>query len=259
MRTTEAEARFIRAQGVTTAAADRRQYSALMFQPRVVGTIVAIGTALQRPWVFLALSAVLWWSSLVPSRNPFDAIYNRVVLPRRGGPPLGPAARPRRFAAGMAGTLALATGLTLLAGAATAAHVIEALLLVAVAAVVFGRFCAGSFMYSVLVGRTRRPRLTPPGSSPDSRRPAPHGRPDRRSSIAPGGISRPGTHWRRPARQVARAARLPGPVRGVHRLASWHWPTRHGRSSRLTTPRVLGSGAGRCSWAVCCRPCCTWR
>lgn len=52
------------------------QYSALLFQPRVVGLVVLLGVILQEPVVFLALAAILWWSAAVPSLNPFDALYN---------------------------------------------------------------------------------------------------------------------------------------------------------------------------------------
>ena len=47
----------------------RHLYSALMFQPRIIGGLVALGIVLQTPWLFLALSAVLWWSALVPTLN----------------------------------------------------------------------------------------------------------------------------------------------------------------------------------------------
>ena len=42
-------------------------YSALMLQPRIVGGAVALGIVLQSPQLFLALSAMLWWSTLVPT------------------------------------------------------------------------------------------------------------------------------------------------------------------------------------------------
>jgi hypothetical protein len=47
-----------------------------MLQPRIVGVIVALGIIVQSPLVFLILSSLLLWSAVVPTRNPFDAIYN---------------------------------------------------------------------------------------------------------------------------------------------------------------------------------------
>ena len=44
-------------------------YSALMLQPRIVGAVTVIGVLLQTPWLFLALSAALGWSALVPTRS----------------------------------------------------------------------------------------------------------------------------------------------------------------------------------------------
>ena len=80
----ESRVRFIRQQGVTTPNVDDNLYSALMLQPRIIGVIVALGIAVQRPLLFLILSAVLLWSALAPSRNPFDAIYNYFVARPRG-------------------------------------------------------------------------------------------------------------------------------------------------------------------------------
>jgi hypothetical protein len=118
-----------------------------MLQPRIVGCVSAVGVVLQSPALFVALSAVLLWSALVPARNPFDAIYNRAVAFRRGLPPLGPAPLPRRFAAGQAGTLALAIAAALVAGATITAWVLEAVFIGAVIAVVFADFCLGAYTY----------------------------------------------------------------------------------------------------------------
>ena len=127
----------------------RHLYSALMLQPRIVGAVTATGLLLQTPWLFLALSAALGWSALVPTRSLFDAIYNHVVRPR-GLAPLRAAPAPRRFAGGLAAMFTLAIGVALLTGARSTAWVLEALLAAAVAAVVFGRSCAGADLYDVL-------------------------------------------------------------------------------------------------------------
>ena len=94
---------FIRSLGYLDPHPDDQLYSALMLQPRIVGGLTVIGLLLQTPWLFLALSAALWWSALVPTRSLFDAIYNYVVARPRGLAPLGAAPAPRRFAGGLAG------------------------------------------------------------------------------------------------------------------------------------------------------------
>jgi hypothetical protein len=86
----------------------------------------------------------------VPTRSLFDAIYNDVAARRRGLARLEPAPALRRFAGGLAAILTLAIGGALLTGATTTAWVLEALLAVAVAAVVFGRSCAGANLYVAL-------------------------------------------------------------------------------------------------------------
>ena len=53
----------------------------------------------------------------------------------------------------MAGTFMLAIGLLLLFGKDTLAWVIEVVLVAALAALVFGRFCAGSYLFLILTGK----------------------------------------------------------------------------------------------------------
>jgi len=145
MRTSQL--RFIRQQGFTTEDSNECLYAALMLQPKIVGGIVLIGALFQNGWVFLALSASLWWSTLKPTRNVFDAIYNLAVATLRGRPPLGVAPAPRRFAMGMAGTIALIIGLSVLLGAYRTAWICEALFIAAVGAVIFARFCMGAYLF----------------------------------------------------------------------------------------------------------------
>jgi hypothetical protein len=140
----------------------RIQYSALLFQPRLVGLLALLGVILQSPAVFLPLSAVLWWSALQPRWNPFDALYNITLGARPDAIRLTPAPGPRRFSMGMAGTFALAIGASLLLQWGTVAYVLEALLLIAASAIVFGRFCLGSLVYHLLTGHAAFARRTLP-------------------------------------------------------------------------------------------------
>lgn len=128
--------------------------SALLFQPRVVGLAALAGVVLQEPAIFAALAVVLWWSAFLPRLNPFDAIYNATLGAWPGGVRLQPAPPPRRFAQGMAASFMTAITLCLLAGALTAAWILEGFMLLAVTAIALGRLCLGSFIYYLVTGRT---------------------------------------------------------------------------------------------------------
>jgi len=146
----DSQMRFIHQLGFTGTEFPESFYSAQMFQPRIVASVVALGVLLQSPWPFAALSGALLWSTWFPSRNPFDALYNHVVASRRGLPRLALAPAPRRFAQGMAGTVALVIAVALLTESTVVAWIFEALLGVASLAVVFKDSCAGADAYYLL-------------------------------------------------------------------------------------------------------------
>jgi hypothetical protein len=163
-RMAETKLNFIRQQGFDGASADScgLQYPALMFQPRLIGVLVVAGVVAQAPAVFLTLAAALWCSALMPTLNPFEWLYNHLVAARRGRPMLTAAPAPRRFAQGMAATLTSLIGLALLAGWHTLAWVFEAILLLALGALIFGGFCFGSYVFHLLAGnRTFANRTLP--------------------------------------------------------------------------------------------------
>jgi len=155
------EINFVRQQGFESATASTCGvlYPALQFQPRVIGVILLVGVAAQPPLLFLALSAVLWWNVLVPRRNPFDRVYHRLIGIRRGHGPASPAPPPRRFAQGLAATLTMFVGVSLLAGQIVPAVVGEGILLAAIAAIVWRGFCLGSFIFHQLNGEAFRDLL----------------------------------------------------------------------------------------------------
>jgi len=130
------------------------RFSALMFQPRLLGSFILLAVIFQSPTIFLVLSGILWWNVVIPRLNPFDVVYNRTLANRPGAVRLDPAPAPRRFAQGMAGSFALAIGVLLLLQLGTAALVLQVLLLAALAALIFGRFCLGSFLYQLIRGRS---------------------------------------------------------------------------------------------------------
>lgn len=161
-----AKLNFVRQQGFreATPAACGVQYSALMWQPRLMAILVLVGLILQAGPYFLALAALLWWNVILPRFNPFDALYNWLVAKRRGRGRLSPAPAPRRFAQGMAGTFMLATGLSLVSQVYWLAYALEGLLLVALGALIFGRVCAGSYLFLLFAGETDYANRTLPWS-----------------------------------------------------------------------------------------------
>jgi len=131
------------------------QYSALVFQPKVVLVGVIAGLLFHSSAIFASLGALLWWSALFPKSNPFNAVYNRTIGSWPGAFRLGPSPAPRRGAETEAGAMALTIALLIQAGFSLAANVVGAILLAAALAVLFGSFCFGSFSYHLLRGRRR--------------------------------------------------------------------------------------------------------
>jgi len=143
----DSQLRFIRQQGVTAANPDPHLYEALMLQPRIIGGVTVVGVVFQNPWLFLILSAVLWWGTFVPTLSLFDAIYNAAVAWPRGRPRLGIALAPRRFAQAMAALFTMMIGAALLADARVVAWILEAFLAAGVMAAVVGDFCGAAQIY----------------------------------------------------------------------------------------------------------------
>src|SRR5262249_19425025 len=150
-----AEENFVRQQGFrdVTSTACVHQYPALMWQPRVLGALVVVGIVLQSWLYFIALAALLWWNVLLPRLNPFDASYNFLIAKPKGLPRVGAAPNPRRFAQGMAGAFMLVIGLSLLYGWSALAWGMEGDLVLALGALILGRFCLGSYLFLVLTGQ----------------------------------------------------------------------------------------------------------
>ena len=145
---------FMKQQGFAPEAPDRAalRFRGLQFQPTIVGSVILVAILTQSPVMFLLVSAVLWLNMLVPAANPFENFYNRFIARPRGQPLLNRAPGPRRFAQGMAATFTLAVGLCLLRGWTAAAYAFQGLIAVAFAALLFGKFCLGAYVYHLLKG-----------------------------------------------------------------------------------------------------------
>jgi len=141
-------------------------FSGLYFQPRIMASLVVIAILLQNPSFFFVLSAILWWNVAIPSWNPFELVYNRLIAAPRGKPTLSPAPAPRAFAQGMAAAFMLLAGLALLSGWLVAAYVLEAFLVIAFGALLFAKFCLGAYIYHILRGKIAFANNTLPWARP---------------------------------------------------------------------------------------------
>jgi hypothetical protein len=154
-------ANFMRQQGFAEEPADAcdMHFEGLYFQPRIVFPTVLVAVLFQLVSILasaglhLAISAVLWWNTLLPARNPFELAYNRWVARPKGRVALIPAPGPRRMAQGMAAAFNLGASLALVYGPLPLAWVLQAMLVAAFSALLFGRFCLGAYVYHLLKGR----------------------------------------------------------------------------------------------------------
>jgi hypothetical protein len=158
---------FMRQQGFPDAPEVERRshFNGLTFQPAVVFPTVLVAIVLQSAWLHLAISAVLWWNTLVPALNPFERAWSRWVRRPRGQTPLPPAPGPRRLAQGMAATFNLTAALGLMYGWMAVAWVSEAMLVVGFSLLLFGRFCLGAYLYYLLKGEVKFANATLPWSA----------------------------------------------------------------------------------------------
>ena len=159
--TSRAVTNFMKQQGFADEPADAcdMHFGGLTFQPRIVFPAVIVAILLQLASVpvsaalHFVISAVLWWNTLFPALNPFERAYNRWVARPKGLLPLVPAPGPRRMAQGMAAAFNLGAALALVYGMTPLAWVLQAMLVVAFSALLFGRFCLGAYLYHLLKGR----------------------------------------------------------------------------------------------------------
>lgn len=131
------------------------RYGALLFQPRIVLGWAAVALLMGSAPLFAALGAILCFCAALPELNPFEALYNAIIAPRRGGVPLTPAPEPRRFSQLLGGALSLTVALLYVVGHPTAALALGIVFLAFVTALAIAGFCFGSFLWHLLHGRAR--------------------------------------------------------------------------------------------------------
>ncbi|MBD3223918.1 MAG: DUF4395 family protein [Caldithrix sp.] len=141
------------------------QYSALLFQPRIIGIAVFIAILFQSPAIYLSLAGVLIWSVLLPRFNLFDVSYNIFIAQNNNKRKLSPAPPPRKFAQSIAGLLVLIIGVAILLAWYVTAYVVQGLLAGALISLNFGSFCLGSFLYLHIRGKAKFARRTAPWRS----------------------------------------------------------------------------------------------
>jgi hypothetical protein len=158
--------RFMAQQGFSAEEDSRRQwhFRALQFQPSILAFVVVVGIAFQSAAVFFVLSAILVWNVVFPQWNVFERFYDWAVGRHSGKPRLEPAPAPRRFAQSLAATLMAATGVSLTLGWVLAAYILEVLILIALALLLAGKFCMGSYIFHTLCGRRQFANATCPWS-----------------------------------------------------------------------------------------------
>lgn len=160
----QATCNFVKQQGFPETPPDLsgRLFRALSFQPRVVGALTAVAIIFQSAPSFLALSAALWWSALLPQLNPFDAVHNSMFRSSTRSERLLPAPPPRRFSMGMAASFMLGIGVSLIAGWTSAAVVLQVFVGMALVALNLGKLCLGSYIYLLLRGKVSLANSTLP-------------------------------------------------------------------------------------------------
>ena len=152
-RAAQSKRNFILQQGFPEpAAATRdRQYSAILFQPRLLGLAFVVGSYLQLPTLFFALGVILWFCVVAPRFNPFNVMYNRGRA-RFTGITLTQSPAPRRFSQFLGGAFCLAIAASLTMGFRMTAVVLEGCLIAGTVTMLAG-FCVGTFVFHLVRGQ----------------------------------------------------------------------------------------------------------
>ena len=152
-RAAQSKHNFILQQGFPEPSAETRDrtYSAILFQPRLLGLAFVVGSYLQLPTLFFALGVILWSCVVAPRFNPFNAMYNRALAPFTGIT-LTQSPAPRRFSQFLGGAFCLAIAASLTMGFRMTAVVLEGCLIAGTVTMLAG-FCVGTFVFHLVRGQ----------------------------------------------------------------------------------------------------------
>lgn len=98
------------------------------------------------------MATVLVWNATLPHLNAFERFYDRAIGRRGQKPRMESAPALQRIPQGMAVTFMAATGLSLAFSWLIAAYIFEFFLIVALTALIAGKFCRGYCIYHILQG-----------------------------------------------------------------------------------------------------------
>lgn len=129
----------------------RRAASWLRLTPSLSTLWILSGLGLESPPLLLSFAAV---SALGASRrrHPFDRLYDRVVRPLAHSAPLPDNPPPRRFAMGLAATMAATSAALLAGGRRRTGLAVGGLLGAAAVTVATSHFCVGSWIHRHVFG-----------------------------------------------------------------------------------------------------------
>jgi hypothetical protein len=144
--------------------ATNSHFNALLFQPIIVGTAILIAIITQSSTIYFVVSFLLWINTIFPKANPFERLYDFTIGKFRGQQKLDPAPPPRRFMQGMAASLTLISGLTILANLTLVSYIAQAFIAVAFSLLLFGKFCMGAYIFHILKGNAKFANQTCPWS-----------------------------------------------------------------------------------------------
>ncbi len=131
----------------------RELWLGLRFSPLLCFAGIALGTALGSPPLLLAMAATAAVGGFFAARHPFDHVYNAVLRPLIGGPPVPPSPAPRRFACQLAAPWIAAIAISFLAGSSALAWILAIPMLVVAATVTTTNWCLPSLIYGLLFER----------------------------------------------------------------------------------------------------------
>jgi len=148
-----AKINFVQQQGYTSLTPPQCavRYPALIFQPRVLFVVFSISVIFSLHRAFFLVSLLLFFSALLPSLNPFDALY-RFLFPRHSKFNAR-ALAPRRFSQLLGGAFCLVIFFAAQFGMPVLYWSMASSLLFFNALPAFTNFCMPALLYHIFSGK----------------------------------------------------------------------------------------------------------